>query len=79
MFVFRNSEWLWLRESAGKDEGGWEGWWRGMVNEFEGVQNLGERDVELHEGIGFCLCGGGGVDGSEWEKWCWWQWWKWCV
>ena len=49
---------------------------RGMVNEFEGVQNLGERDVELHEGSGFCLCGGGGVDGSggsgvvdgsEWE------------
>ena len=52
---------------------------RGMVNEFEGVQNLGERDVELHEGRGFCLCGGGGgggvdvsggsgvVDGSEWE------------
>ena len=36
----------------------------GMVIEFEGVWNLGGRDVELYEGTDFCLCGVG-VDGSD--------------
>ena len=37
---------------------------KGMVNDVQGVQNLGGRDVKLDEGRDFCLCDGVGVDGS---------------
>ena len=36
---------------------------KGMIRKLEGMQALGERDIELHESRNFGICGGG-VDGS---------------
>ena len=35
-----------------------------MVNDVEGVQRLGGRDVKFHRGWDLCLCDSGGVGGS---------------
>ena len=38
---------------------------KGIFNHIEDVGNLDRRDVKLHGGKDFCLCGGDGVDGSS--------------
>ena len=38
---------------------------KGIFNDIEDVGNLDRRDVKLHGGKDFCLCGGDGVDGSS--------------